>query len=245
MLRMVEAIGKNVYKKNLIKIILAFTCWPYLVVIISLLNKDFLGIEGANISGIGFLSLFYSISHSIFIPIALIIFLAVNLFYDEYREGQISFYKDLCKKKVHNSKLIVIFSTYFMFIAASVINLLIVYLLFFRNTVSFSSELIGPYYKVQLFTMLVLIMSEIVCIHIGTLLSISFNSAYAIIGGFVYFVLTRLASRFGFVKYIFFEGYLEYESIESAFINIALLFIVLNMVIHFISNRKIAVKEFV
>lgn len=244
MINLTISIFKNTMKRNVIKVIFVTCTIPLVIFVASLFNDEFLIIQGTNVSLISFINLVFTIMHTIFIPLALIVQLSVLLFYDEKQKRTYHFYKDISRRKIYIAKFISIFIVYVLYCILLLFILIFIYYVLLSNDVRFSHNIWENGDRISVMVTFITILSDLVIIQVGVLLSIKYNSAYTIMGTFLYYILSTISHMFGFLGILFVDFYTFESDLSKAYLSSIILFMMISMIIQRLNLKAVNKVEY-
>lgn len=181
MILLSKAIFKNVRKRKstIALFLLSFT--PWIIAIVKRLDTNFMQISGEGVTLIDFFDIMFSTQQGLVIPIILLTYISVTLLYDEIKDGQIYFYKDINRKKVLNAKYMTMYKIYAIYIIMFIINLSLVYFIALKNDPLFTGEVFSKAPYISLFCIIICIISDFLIINIGMMIALRLNAGYTIL----------------------------------------------------------------
>lgn len=190
-----QAIFNNIRKRKATTALFLLSFTPWIIVIIKNLNTEFMQFSGEGISLMDFFDMMFAIQQGLAIPIILLTYLSVTLLYDEIRDGQIYFYKDINRKKVLNSKYIAMYKIYALYIIMFITNLMLVYYIALRNDPLFSGNFFSVTPYLVLFCLILYIINDCLMINIGMMLALRFNAGYTILVTLFIYILSLTSAH--------------------------------------------------
>jgi len=231
-------------KRNLVKILLLTCLIPLLLFIASLFSDDLLRIEGGDISFLSFSSLLFSMMHTIFIPVALVIQLGVAMFYEEKSKELTYFYKDISRGKIYFSKLSVILLTYLVYCFVLFAVLVFTYFVVLSSDSRYSGDIFGATDKIDFLVLVISFLSDIIAIQIGVSLALKFGPAYSILGAFFYFVVSNISLRYELVGQLFIEYYVSADDFIHSYVNAFVIFTCITILLQYRNMSVISKMEY-
>lgn len=188
--RLQQSIFKSVAKKksSLALFLLSFT--PWLIVLVRNIETDFMQIEGTQLSLFDFLEMMFVSQQGLVIPIILLSYTAVNLLYDEIKDGQIFFYKDMNRNNILKAKYLTIYQLYVIYLGLFTTNIVLVYTVGLRNDPLFSGQIGDSYLYTSVFLLLLSVISDLLLINVSLLFGLRFNAGYTILGTLFVYMLS-------------------------------------------------------
>lgn len=247
-----QPILKNLLKRKVSWLYLAFGFFPLILFIVAFFNTNFMQLSGEknSLSFIEFFSSVFVIQNNAVIPLIILIYIIGLNFYTEKEKGQLYFYKDLSRIGIFNSKTFSLITLYFLFILVLFISSLLLYY-FHINSMDLASNKFWPesisdfeYVAVEFLGTLFL---QLICIFLAILLSINLPNGYTILGVIGFFIISSIAPFLKSLKYIFPNGYQELLNDNNfgwILLIISSLFIIYILIFYFISVYQYKKMEF-
>ncbi|MBM7714030.1 hypothetical protein MHB50_01500 [Siminovitchia sp. FSL H7-0308] len=230
----------------------AFGLFPMILIIISLINTNFMQLTGepGSLSALEFFVSTSVVQHNAVLPLIIIAYIASTLFFTEIDKGTLFLYKDLNRTSILNAKWFSLLSLYLIYLIILFVSSIIVYYVHLTQF-DYTSGNFFPAsmadFGYALIEFLGVFFIDLLFIQVVTALSINFSTGYAIFGGIVFFIITGTAPMLSTLKYFFPNGYLSLVGSTHMGILVGLvicIFIIYSTLLYFYSKIKFNKVEY-
>lgn len=215
---LLKPIQKNLLKQKTSWLLLALGLFPFILIVTSLFNTDFMQLEGMNqsLSALDFISAIIYTQHQFIFPFIILAFIASTLFYDEIKSGRLVIFKDKPRMNILKSKRMATFILFMMYFGLIILASTITYYIYIK-TLPISTQTFLPLDNNQTKKLLLEIcgyfLTELIGLSIALTVSIVLTSGYTILVTIFYQLLSMLAPNLNTLKYFFPNSYSDiYQS---------------------------------
>lgn len=230
-------------KKKESKIVLAFSFYPMLLIVVDLFSTNFMRLSApkASLSFLEFFSAVLLTQYQITLPLVVFIYIVSTIFRDEITSGIMYLYKDIRRKIILDAKLGSILLFQLLYIAVTFLVSLITYYayLIYKPYTSgrFLPKGIGTL-QYTVVSILGIILVFLLSLMVASLASIILTNGFTMLIGVVFLLFSFISPHLKLLKYIFPNGYINVLgqlSFNHTILILMLLFIVYYAVLYELS----------
>lgn len=219
-------------------IFLAFSLFPFLIIIVNLFSTNFMQLsapKGSMDCITFFEAMFYS-QYQMTLPLIVIIYLAAVSVHDEIKDGILYIYKDISRDKIINSKIIsllLIYGLYFVlfFIFSSITYFVSIIHLPYASGTFFPDSASNLEYAI--FTLAGIVLMTMLIIMLAVTLATKFNNGVTLLVSILFALASFIAPQMRTIKYIFPNSYSNFYS-KIGSVNAAIFMIVVFAIYAFV-----------
>jgi len=225
---LLKPIQKNLLKQKTSWLLLAFSLFPFILIIASLFNTDFMQLKGMekSLSCLDFISAIIYTQHQFIFPFIILAFIASTLFYDEIKSGRLIIFKDNSRTNILKSKRAALFILFIMYFGLIIFSSTITYFIYIK-TLPIATQTFLPINNNDtnkiLLEILGYFLTELIGLSIALTVSIVLTSGYTILVTIFYQLLSMLAPSLNTIKYVFPNSYSNIYDSNNLFIIISIM----------------------
>lgn len=247
-----KPIFKNILSIKTTWLFILFALFPFMLIIISLINTNFMQLSGEknSLSAIEFFSSTMVIQHNAVIPFIIISYLVSIIYFGEVEKKQLYFYKDLPKTKIFNSKYFSLVLVYIMYIFLLMMSSIVVYYLQIIKMPLASGELLptkNSDIQFVIIETLGVMFAQLIAITFSILMSQMVSNGYSILSSLVFYLILSVAPLLNNVNILVPNGYismLDNHNFSNILMIMFILFIIYISILYICSLLKYKKVEY-
>ena len=235
----------NLIKKKEVKIFLAFSTFPLLLIIVDMFNTNFMQLSAPN-GALSFFEFFGAVEftqYQMLIPTIAFLYIISLVFNEEIHNGIMFLYKDLNRRTILNAKLLSLILIYFIYVFLTFIFSFITYFthLIYKNYTSghfFPKNNIDIQYNIIL--IIGIILTFILCILLTCMLSIKFSNGITMLIGVLWTITSFIAPNLKTLRYFIPNGYINVYTklgFNNSIIIMITIFILYSLIIYGMEDK--------
>lgn len=244
---------KKTLKRRETIALMTISIYPLLIALLSRLTTGVVKFNEPAMGAMEFTAKLLHVQDMIMIPVLSIVLLGGTTFYQEIRDRQVYFYKDIPRRCVLNTKYICLYGTYLLFLICYTASCFVAYYLLFKQ----DGIATGQFYNngtdilVLLSTAFGIVLSRLFLIHIGITCSLSLRTSISLFIVLLSWILMRVINILPNLRFVslflpYYENRLmsEGSNVVYSFAFSATVWIVYNVLLFKINHRRIERMDF-
>lgn len=242
---MIKPIFKTLINRKIAKIVLAFSAFPLLLIVVGLFNTGFMQMSApkGSMSFLDFFGAVIKVQFNSALPSIAFMYLIVVFVNDEISNGLMYLFKDLNKTKILNAKLVSVILLYGIYFFLTLLASLVTYYLYLIRMPYTSGKFLSTTDGTQsaIISIIGVILFSILLILVTFALSITLKNGATLILGTIFYLVGTMSEHLSELKYFFPNGYDEtYQAIgfsKTIFIILGI-FLIYAVIFYSYSNFK-------
>lgn len=206
---------KTLMQKREVKIALAFSFYPLLLILVGLFDTNFmqLSAQEASLSFIEFYSAVLSTQYQITLPLIVFIYISITLFGEEIRTGTLYLYKDIKKQIILTAKwgsIVLLQSLYLILTLLSSLVTYYTYLIHESYTSGYFLPVSIEDLQDSLISILGIILIFFLCQMVANLASILLTNGFTMLVAILFALSSFMAPSLRMLSFIYPNGYIRH-----------------------------------
>lgn len=248
---MTRLIFSNLIRTKEAILLFCFSLFPVLLPVVNLFNTNFMQLN-APVGSMDFLTFFgavMKVQYDIILPMIILVYLTITVFYAEANTGTLFLYKDISRTKVFLSKVAALSGVYLIYALLTFVFSLVTYYLYLIHLPYTSGRFLPPSFNdaSMVFDIIGTVFACLLCILVAAVVSQRCGVGVTMLVSILYVLVSQLAPLLGTLCYFLPNAYgtvAEHLGNGPAFMGSLALFLFYSIILTVYGNHAYKTLEY-